>query len=70
LGLIGFGQDSLLVLGCEDAALGSGEDLGVGAASTDLVGADARRVRGIMSDGTAELRLEDRKFYRRPVGLP
>ncbi len=38
-GLIGFGQDSLLVLGCEDAAPGSGDDLGVGAAGTSLAGA-------------------------------
>ena len=39
-GLIGFGQDSLLVLGCEDAAPGSSDDLGVRAASTGLVGTD------------------------------
>src|SRR5271169_6605639 len=38
LGLIGLGQDTLFVLTREDASLGSGDDLGVGAVSGSLVG--------------------------------
>src|ERR1700688_1088202 len=37
LGFIGLGQDTLLVLAREDASLGSGDDLGVGAVSGSLV---------------------------------